>query len=380
LKNLERFRSEFPIVEEYTFLNHAAVSPLSRRVVRAVSALSEDCCRRGISLYPSWQERIREVRALFGALIHAEGEEIAFVGNTSDGLSAVAGGFPWKPGDKVLIPEPEFPANIYPWMNLERLGVEVRFMKRREGRIGPEDVKRSLAPGVRMISVSSVDFSTGHACNLKALGELCREKGLFFCVDGIQSLGVLPMDVKDFGIHFLSSGGHKWLLGPMGCGGLYISKEVNPLVHPLRVGWKSVEEEEDFFRVHFDLKSTAEKFEPGTLNLMGIYGLGAAMDLLFEIGLQAIRERIMELQDHFLRGLRKRDLRVVTPLGEGERSGILSFAPRGEAKALFHHLLLRKVMVSERGGLIRISPHFYNNEEDLQRFFEALDAFGPGRS
>lgn len=373
MKDIEQYRSDFPIAREYAYFNHAAISPMSLRAAEAASSLARELSREGIARYMDWMVRIKEVRSAFGRLINAEPDEVAFVGNTSEGLSAVAGGLHWKSGDKVMVPAPDFPANVYPWMNLERRGVEVVFVKRREGRLEVEDVKKSLSPGVRMLSVSSVDFSTGYACDLKALGDICREEGLLFCVDAIQGLGVLPMDVKAFGIHFLSSGGQKWLLGPMGCGGLYLSKEVNRLVRPEMVGWKSVVDEEDFFRVHFDLKSTAERFEPGTLNLTGIYALGAAVDLLLEAGIDRIRSRVFQLNNLFLDGLERRGLRAVSPMGEGERSGILSFIPERDAKALFSFLLQEKVMISERGGLIRLSPHFYNNEEDIDRFFKALD-------
>jgi cysteine desulfurase/selenocysteine lyase len=373
LKDTEEYRSEFPITERYTFLNHAAVASPPMRAVTAVTAVMEESSRCGIDCYSGWMERIQAVRHLFASLIGAQPEEIAFVGNTSTGLSAVAGGLKWKSGDSVMVPEPDFPANIYPWLNLEKYGVRVIFIKRREGRLTLEDVRNALVPGTRLLSVSSVDFFTGYCCDLEELGSFCREKGLLFCVDGIQSLGVIPVDVGQWGVHFLAAGGHKWLLGPMGCGGLFISKEVNHLVHPERVGWKSVKNEGDFFRIHFDLKEDASRFEPGTMNLLAIYGLGVALELILEVGVERIRERILGLNDLFVEGLLKRNLRVLTPLGEKERSGILSFVPSLDPQRLFQHLMEEKVMVSERNGLIRLSPHFYNNDQDVERFFEAMD-------
>ena len=372
LKDLDSYRSQFPITEQYTFLNHAAVSPASLRVVAAVEALFKEFSTCGIRCYPEWMKRVGRTRSLFAELIHAEPDEIAFVGNTSEGLSIVAGGLDWKSGDVVLAPFPDFPANIYPWLNLERLGVKVRFYERHDGRFGPEDVEKVLCPGTKLLTVSSVDFATGFACDLEALGDFCRGKGIFFCVDAIQSLGVIPIDVKKLGIHFLAAGGHKWLLSTMGIGGLYVSGEVSALVHPTRVGWKSVVDEEDFFRVHFELKPGARRFETGTMNIAGIAALGAALELTLEVGVENIARKIFALNDLFSEGLKERSLKVTTSLVQKERSGILTFLPSSDPKALFEHLSRENVMVSLRGEKIRLAPHFYNNGDDVESFFRAV--------
>ncbi|MFH1487730.1 MAG: aminotransferase class V-fold PLP-dependent enzyme, partial [Pseudomonadota bacterium] len=225
MKDYARYRKEFPITEKITFMNHAAVSPCPKRVVRAVTSFLKSYSENGINDYPDWMKRVEEVRGLFARLLRADPGEIAFAGNTSDGLSTVASGLDWKSGEGVLVPSPEFPANVYPWMNLEGRGVRVRFIEREEGRIGVRHVEKALKPGTRLLALSSVDFATGCRCDLEALGAFCRQKGLLFCVDAIQSLGVIPMDVNKYGIHFLASGGHKWLLATMGCGCLFISNE-----------------------------------------------------------------------------------------------------------------------------------------------------------
>ncbi len=373
--NTQSYRSEFPITDRYCFLNHAAVSPLSRRVVRAVKELSEDMATQGIAGYPKWQARIEEVRALFSELIGARATDVAFITNTSEGISAIASGFPWRAGDKVITVQPDFPSNIYPWLNLERLGVKVITVKRRNGRFSVDEVRKATEPGVKILAVSSVDFSTGHYCDLKGLGDFCRQKGIVFCVDAIQSLGLIPMDVKRFNIDVLAAGGQKWLLGPMGCGGLFVSERIRNLVHPQVVGWKSVVDEQDFFKIQFELKKDAARFEPGTLNIFGIYALGAAMELLREVGIEDIYRRVLDLTDQFIDGLKKRGLRVTTPLEPNERSGIVCFEPQSDPKDLFTYFLSHGVMVSERNGKIRISPHFYNDSEDVERFFGVLDLF-----
>ncbi len=372
---LDRYRALFPITKRYCFLNHAAISPWSTRIAQAVEGLLQEFCEQGITAYPQWMKRVERVRGLFATLVGADPKEIAFVGNTSEGLSIVASGIKWRAGDKVLVSMPDFPANVYPWMNLEAKGVELIPVNRRNGRLEVEDFRKLLQPGARMIALSSVDFATGFYCDLQGIGELCKEKGLFFCVDAIQSLGAIPMDVKKFGIHFLAAGGQKWLLGPMGCGGLYVDASVLGLIDPIVVGWRSVTREEDFFDIHFELKPDATKFEPGTRNLMGIYALGAAIELLLEVGIEGIKDRIFALNDRFIDGLGARGLKIITPTGVQERSGILCFKPKRDPKALFRHLAQKGIIVSERNNLIRISPHFYNNEEEVQKFFAALDSF-----
>ncbi len=373
MPDLNAYRAEFPVTERRTYMNHAAVSPLSKRILRASEECYRDFSLRGAEAFRDWMDRIEQVRELMAGLLNAESFEIAFTGNTSDGLSAVANGIDWNSGDAVLITDPDFPANIYPWMNLDRRGVAVRRIARRHGRFDVRDMEKALSGNVRLVSVSSVDFATGFRCDLQAVGDFCRRKGLLLCVDAIQSLGAIPTDVRQCGIHFLAAGGHKWLLGPMGCGVLYVASEANAEIRPERVGWKSVVGDEDFFRIRFDLKPDAARFETGTMNAAGIHCLGAAVELLQEVGVENSFARIQELTDLLAGGLTERKLAIVSSMEPGERSGILSFLPAGNANEVFLSLARRGVAASLRGDTIRLSPHFYNNEHDAERFFQALD-------
>ncbi|PLX86660.1 MAG: cysteine desulfurase [Desulfuromonas sp.] len=348
------------------------MAPPSTPAAEAAAAFHYGCAARGSADYFDWQERLAGVRRSVATLLGAGEEEVALTGNTSEGLAMVAEAFPWRPGDAVLVPVPDFPANVYPWMHLERKGVKIRFVRRRQGRLTADDFARALVPEARMAVASTVDFASGYATDLEALGSFCREKGLIFGVDAIQSLGVLALDVKKCGINFLAAGGHKWLLGPMGTGMLYVDAALTPDLDPPLVGWKSVADEENF-ELHFELKENAQKFEPGTMNLAGIFGLGASLELLREVGPEAVRDRIFALCDRFAEGLLGRGLELASPLSAGERSGILSFRPQDEAAATFRHLMANRVQVSLRGGLIRLAPHFYNNEDDVEGFFRVLD-------
>ncbi len=220
--------------------------------------------------YPEWAERIVEIRRACAQLINAGPEEIAFVKSTSHGLSIVAQGLDWRPGDNVLIYEKEFPSNIYPWLNLKSKGVEVRTIPSRDGRILFEDISRLINSRTRLLAISSVQFSNGFRIDLEKVGSLCRDKQVLLCVDAIQSLGMVPMDVKAFHIDFLSADAHKWLLGPEGIGIFYCSNGLAERLSPPLIGWKSVQNEFAFDRPDFLLKTNCLRFEEGSMNLLGI--------------------------------------------------------------------------------------------------------------
>lgn len=344
--------------------------------VQAVEKLLHEHSRRGAEDYGGWVRQLEEVRDLAAGLLSCTPREMAFVGNTSEGLSLVAGSFPWRPGDEILVPRPEFPANVYPWMNLASRGVSVRFVERQEGgRLDADHVERALGKHTRLISVSSVDFSTGYRLDLQALGDLCREKGLFLCVDAIQSLGIVPLDVHACHIHFLAAGGHKWLMGPMGCGILFVEEEAGKLLRPEQAGWKSVVHEQDFFTLRLDFKPDARRFEIGSMNLLGIAGLGASIRMLLEKGIPSILERVLHLNDLLMEGLENRGGRIVSPSHRNERAGILTFVPSADPASLHRQLLSQGIRLSLRNGMLRLSPHFYNQEEEVERFFHHLDRF-----
>lgn len=367
-------RALFPALDDQVFFNHAGIAPCSTRVVTAMRTLLTEQASLGSAGYRLWTERVAAVRQQAAHFIGATAAEIAFVPNTSTGLSLVAEALPWRPGEAVLVPTPDFPANIYPWQHLARHGVRVIDVPRRNGRIETADVARVLVPEARLLALSSVDFVTGFAADLPAFGNFCREHGLLLVVDAIQSLGVLPLDVKRCGIHALAAGAHKWLCGPQGIGMLYVDRDLLPRLTPPLAGWKCVTDEEDF-SLHFTLRDDAARFEPGTLNLAGISGLGAALELLAELGVGKVREQVGGLLALLGKGLQKRGWRLDTPDAADERAGIIAFAGAAEAQRLFRHLAASGVTAALRDGRIRLSPHFANNDADVNRFFAVLDRF-----
>lgn len=350
------------------------MAPISRRVANRLRAFADEALVIDPATYARWEERTEEVRANFAHLVGADAGEVAFIRNTSEGISLFAAGLDWREGDNVIALSDEYPANVYPWWGLRRLGVETRMVTRRGWRFTVDDILPLVDGRTRLIAVSAVDWQSGFRANLTALGDFCRERGLLFCVDAVQALGALRIDVAASGIDCLVAGGHKWLLAPEGCGGLFLSRRVADRVRPVLLGWNSVTDAERYLPYHFELRRDAVRFEPGTRSHLGILALGEAVDLLAEIGPASIEQRIMHLTDQLAEGLRKRGAEILSPWKDGERSGILTFR-LGDDVRLSAVLQEAGIVVRRRAGGIRLAPHFYNDESDVVRVLDAVDAY-----
>ena len=370
---LEKYRKEFPVTEKYIYLDHAGVAALSLRVKHAVEQFLSESSHGGAFHYPKWAQRVVEIRKAAARLINSRTDEIAFVKSTSHGLSIVAEGLDWKPGENVIIYEKEFPSNLFPWLNLKRKGVEVRSIPSREGRILFEDIEALMDPGTRLLAISSVQFANGFRIDIQKLGMLCKKKNVLLCVDAIQSLGVIPMDVRAFNIDFLSADAHKWLLGPEGIGIFYCRKDLAARLAPPLVGWKSVKNEFAFDQPDFQLKNDVLRFEEGSQNLMGILGLGAAVDLLLEIGIEHIQEHVLGLGDGIIKESETRGFMLLSPKERDSRGGSVTFTGYFHPIKAMNALREKGILVNVRGGGIRVSPHFYNTGAEIERFFAALD-------
>jgi cysteine desulfurase/selenocysteine lyase len=370
---LEKYRREFPVTRNTIYLDHSGVAPISLRVKTAIEKFLVESAEGGSFHYPQWAQQIVEVRRACARLINAEPDEIAFVKSTSHGLSIVAQGLDWSPGDNVLIYEKEFPSNLYPWLNLRSKGVEIRIIPSRDGWIVLEDIARLMDSRTRLLAISSVQFSNGFRIDLQKIGSLCRENKVLLCVDAIQSLGMVPMDVKAFHVDFLAADAHKWLLGPEGIGIFYCRNDLAAQLSPPLIGWKSVQNELAFDRPDFFLKADALRFEEGSMNLLGIFGLGATLALLLEVGIEQIEQRVLDLGDLVLREAEKRGYRALTPSARHERGGNITFSGNFDPARMRDALREKKIMVNARGGGIRVSPHFYNTEEEILTFFTTMD-------
>lgn len=368
---------EFPILREMDFFNHAAVAPLSARAAAAIAAYGSQAAARAY-VEAGWWRRVEEIRALAARFINAAGhDEIAFVPNTSTGLTLVARGLDWRQGDEVVITNVEYPANRYPWEDLKRLGVKlIEVPQLADGRIDVEDVIDAITDRTRVVSISHVQYASGHRIDLRPISDAVHQAGGCLCVDAIQSLGAMPVDVAALGIDFLAADGHKWLLGPEGAGIFYCRGDLVELLHPAVIGWRSMVDAEDYGNYRFKLLPDARRFEPGSHNVAGLLALGAGMELLLRVGLDTVWTCIEVLTRRLCDGLADKGCRVFSPRRDaGERSGIVSFEPRpgtGDAPTIAAQLQKQGVIVAVREGRLRASPHFYMNERQVDRLVEAL--------
>ncbi len=372
--NWARTRSFFPVTTELAYLNHAGVAPVSTRVEEALRRFLAEITRRGAFDYARVSDaEVERVRDRAATLLGAGSSEIAFVKNTTEGLGLVAAGLDWRRGDQVVTCDLEYPSNVYPWWSLADRGVETVLLRAEAGRLPLERVQEALqSPRARLLALSSVEFGSGMRHDLEALGRLCQERGVLFCVDAIQTLGCLPLDVERCRIDFLAADGHKWLLSLEGCGIFYCARRVLDLVRPWVVGWRSVVDNHDFDTYRTELQPGAGRFEEGTPNTAGVFALGAAIDLLLEIGIDAIAARVLALTDRLVAGLVERGAECLSPRG-AEASGIVSFRLPDEPVArTVARLRAQRIFVVARRGGVRASPHFYNDEGEIDRLLAAL--------
>jgi len=370
-------RELFPITKSLIYLNHAGVAPISTRVREALAHYARLASEEAAFHYAkSITAEIERVRGQSAKFLGAEAEEIAFVANTTEGLNLVANGLAWKEGDRIVTCDLEYPSNVYPWWNLRDRGVETILLAGENCRLPFERIEAALRdPKVRLLSLSSVEFGSGARNDLDRIGQLCRERNVLFCVDAIQSLGCFSLDVRKTPVDFLAADGHKWLLGPEGCALFFCTKARLAELRPKVVGWGSVKNPLDFDHYALEFPDRATKFEAGTPNVAGIFGLGAAIDLLLELGVEAIGNRILSLTDHLVEGLRSRQAIVLSPRDSGEASGIVSFLWGAEPpERTLARLRDQRIFAAVRRGGVRISPHFYNHIEEIESALAVLEA------
>jgi cysteine desulfurase / selenocysteine lyase len=366
-------QTEFPVTRQWAYFDHAAVSPLPRRSGEVMRDWIREQESHGVVHWPQWEHKLEGIRRDCARLIHARPDEIAFVTSTTHGIGLVAEGFPWRDGDNVVTAAEEYPSNIYPWMNLASRGVLLRTVPSRDGRIWAEDLAAAMDDRTRVLTISHVEFASGFRNDLDALGELCRKRGIAFFVDAIQGLGPLTINVENTPIDFLCADGHKWLLGPEGAGLLYIRRDWIERLRPLGVGWHSVVSSYNSPAIDFRLKPSAQRWEGGTFNMAGLQAFGASLSLLLEIGPEQVSNRILDRAERVRELARSADWKVVGSARPHDLSGIVALENADvDPNAFVQALRADGIALACRRGKVRVSPHLYNNEEDLERLFEAL--------
>jgi cysteine desulfurase/selenocysteine lyase len=369
--DVDALRAAFPVTRHCTYLNHAAVAPLSDPVRAAMSEYVADGSVI-LGREHRYEHLSNDLRAVLAWLVNAAPEEIAFVQNTGEGINIIANALPLQEGDNVIFCDMEFPANVYPWMNLQRKGVEARCIPNDGGGLTVEALERYADPRTRVVAASSVEFLTGFKNDLQALGAWCREHGATFVVDAIQSLGAAPLDVQACHVDFLACGGPKWLMGPQGLGFIYCRHELLDGLSPPFAGSLSVAGWEDWRDYNLTFLPDARRFEIGTENQVGQVGLLAAVRFLMDAGIQAIERWTLHITDLLIEDLQCRSYTIASDLERKRRSAIVSFNIPGDVDEAFRRLADAKVVVSKREQYIRISPHCYNTEEDIARVGEVL--------
>ena len=374
----ETIRSLFPITEKYIYMNHAAVSPLSTRVRDSMAGIIDDVMRHGTANYDDWYRTYELARSAAAQLVNARAHEIAFMQNTSAAISAVANGLDLRPGDNVVTCDAEFPANVYPWMRLrEERGVTMKLAPERKGRIDPDELLSLIDDCTRVLTLSWVQFASGFRSDLARIGKACRERRVFFMVDAIQGLGALKLDVERDYIDAFAADAHKYLLGTEGAALLFVSDRVIDQVKPTTVGWTSVRNYDQFSHAALDYKldyrEGALRFECGSLNTVGVYGLRAALDLFLEVGPERIEEYLLSLSDYLADRLAGKGYEVVGSRNLGETSAIVTCQhPRHSPGDLFGVLRSQNIITAPRMNRLRISPHFYNTRNEVDALIEAL--------
>lgn len=372
---LTSWRLEWPICEDTVYVNHATVSPFSNRVRRAIHEWTDLSGSAEIGNYDRFVSKKEEVRELAARLLHADPACIAFVKNTSDGLSLLTSGLEWKPGDRIIVPACEFPSNLYPFLQCRERGVEVDLVPLRGQSIDVRDFESRITPRTRLISTSFVQFHNGFRHDVQRLGQLCRERGIIFCVDSIQGLGVVPFFTEEWNVDFVANGSHKWLMAPPGLGLIYVSPRLLDRLRMTRIGWLSVKDPWTFDRTAFELVDGPRRFEIGNENVLGMAGLRASLQWLNDIGIERIYDHVIFLLDRLVEQLQTMNVEIITPLEDGRRSGILSFRiPGGDEanRGLHERLTGGKIACAFRQGAIRMSPHFYNTADDMDRIADTL--------
>lgn len=371
MENIEKVRSQFPITKNRVFLNHAAQSPLPKTVADAMHKYIDES-----SSFATYAKEYEDLgKPFFAKLINAETGEIAVVENTSVGMNIAANVLHPKPGSKIVTTDLEYPSVVYPFLR-KSLGVEVEYVKNVKGKVLLEDVERVVDDKTAAVAISHVEYANGFRHDMRAISEIAHEHGAYVIVDAIQSTGAVSVDVKRDNIDFLTASCYKWLLSPPGAGYLYVREELIQKFEPPFTGWASVKQEifntTDFWDIwKLELSETATRFEVGSPSYISLVGAREALKLLLSVGISNIERRILGLTDRLIDSIRDMNLDLQTPEEKACRSGIVNFRvenPRQVAEELGR----KGIIVSARSNGIRVSPHFYNTEEEIDALTDEI--------
>jgi selenocysteine lyase/cysteine desulfurase len=373
IQSVKKARSYFPYLKNgIIYFNHASTAPISIKVKERIDDFIRERSEEALDDYWAFKSVANETKAMIGEMINCSDDRVAFLDNTTNGIIWLAQGVDWEPGDRIILNDVEFPANVYPFLQLKEKGVEIDIIKSTNGIVTAEEVIDAIQPKTKLISISFVQFLSGYRIDLEKIGKVCKEKRIIFSVDAIQGLGAVRLDVEKFNIDFLANGTQKWLLGLQGLAFIYVRKELQDKMKSAPIGWLAVKDAWNLLDFDLTTKDTAERFQPGTLNNLGIYAFNSSMKLFNEFGFDVIEKQILSNSKYFIEELAK--IGYKSPLisfPEMHLSGIVSFKSEN-AQKIFDILSQEKIVCSLREGYIRFAPHFYNTREEIDRVVNEL--------
>lgn len=373
--SLAATRSEFPLTQEWTYVNHATHGPYPLRSAEAIKAYA-DAWTNPATYDSSFNSRVvSENRAGIARLAGGSPENVAFVGSLADGMNLLGNGLEWKSGDNLILPAHEFPSVVYPFLNLQRLGVEIRFVQRNsEGRTDLGIIEQHMDDRTRAVAISHVEWQDGFRNDLKALGDLCESRGIELFVDATQSLGARPINLEETKVTAIAAHGYKWLLSSFGNAVVVFNKGAVDRIYPTYIGRLSVDADSEDTNWQLNFRPTAERYQTGGLNVQSLIGMHASLSLLNEVTPEASAEHTDRLTDQLATGLTDAGYTVVSDRSPEHRSQILTFTSgnREEDLRIVEHLSHHKISVAVRGGRIRVSPFFYNTPSEIDHLLEHL--------
>lgn len=374
--DIQSVRNLFPYLNNgIIYFNHASSGPVSSLVKKRLIEVLNEKSENNLDDYRKFLKVHEETKNILAELINCNSDRIAFIDNTTNGLNIIAQSIQWKKGDRILLNDIEFPANVYPFLNLKRFGVEVDFVKSKNGFVTAEQVINSVKPETKLVSISFVQFLSGYKADLEKIGAFCRENDIVFCVDGIQGIGAVNIDVKKYKIDFLSSGTQKWLLGMQGLAFIFIDEDLQKKIIPANIGWLSVNDSWNLLNYKMDLKTSANVFQVGTLNSFGIFAFNVSLSLFKDFGFENVYEKVIANTQYFLKRLIIYGLEpVLKNIEQSNLSGIVTIRHKNPQK-MFEYLENKKIFCSVREGLLRFSPHFYNNYQEIDIVVDELQKF-----
>ncbi len=363
---IEEVRKLFPHLKtEQIYFNHASLGPWCQLALKRINEYALQRSGERIENYEYFLKWNSSAKEKLGKLIGAASDRIAWIDNVSNGLNILAQGLNWQTGDRIILNDIEFPSNVYPFLNLKKHGVEIDFIKNRNGIVDIEDIEKTITTKTKLISISYVQFLSGYRANIDAIGELCKKHNIIFCVDAIQAAGAVQIDVQKSKIDFMAGGTQKWLMSSQGLSYIFITEELQECIEQKYVGWMSVENAWNLLDYNLELRKNASRFQTGTINAFGVAIFDAVLNLFIDFGMKNIEHRIIENTNYFIEKLLESGL---DPILKNEspknRAGIVTFKHE-KSKKIFDELEKQKIYCAVREGMIRFSPHFYNTKEEI---------------